>query len=66
MRAIKARYRLYRSKTTALMRANAAIAGEAAKVNLQRIYWTAPVMALTLLGIAVFHAFLQDVTSPPS
>lgn len=64
MRAIKARYRLYRSKTTALMRANAAIAGEAAKVNLQRIYWTAPVMALTLLGIAVFHAFLQDVTSP--
>lgn len=46
------------------MRANAVIAVEARKANLLRIYWTAPVMTLTLLGIGVFHAFTQNVTSP--
>ncbi len=64
VRAIRARYRLYRSKITAAMRANAAIEAEAGKANLQRIYWTAPVMTLTLLGVGVFHAFTRDATSP--
>lgn len=64
MRAIKARYRLYRSRLTAAIRADAQIAQEARKSNVQRICWTAPIMALTLLGIGVFHALSRDITSP--
>ena len=43
---------------------NTAISEKARMVNVQRIYWTAPIMTLTLFGVGAFHALTLEAASP--
>ncbi|NLO66825.1 MAG: hypothetical protein GX101_09130, partial [Firmicutes bacterium] len=64
MRRIRARFRLVHSRLTTWIGMNTAISEKARMVNVQRIYWTAPIMTLTLFGVGAFHALTLEAASP--
>jgi hypothetical protein len=64
VRRIRARFRLVHSRLTTWIGMNTAISEKARMVNVQRIYWIAPIMTLTLFGVGAFHALTLEAASP--
>lgn len=60
MRSFKVRYRALRSKISSLVRINRSLRAEAVRATVQRIYWSAPALAIASLLVALIFGFKEE------